>query len=430
MKICLFVMIGLVIASTGLFLLAYRRRMSWWFKNTKPQKKIESFTQYRFAIVIPARNEGKTIVPLLDSILKQTYEKDLFDVYTIVKEADDPTIGMIKDILPEAQVFVDEEQKTKGHALDYGMKRIIEEHRGEYDGYIIIDADCVLDSKFLCEMNRAFGSRKDVYNSKLVVKNYLNPDKKSNSWASYCNGLIWTLMSELGNRAKSDQGIVTMTLGTGLLIRGSLVEEWNGWPFQDTLTEDMELQRNCAIHNYTTEYVSYAVCYVEESTSLRATNLRRNRWMTGVVHCDQLFDEKQKNRRKTKQDRLNFYAVHSLYYVYEYVGFLCLLVLTNLILGCIASVKFPSLALGFYLISFCSFFLIYLGFFVMTVRCMIVDRKYLPMKRRTRIWIALTHPFYYMGYIGIMVKIFTFRKTKTWKTIKRVDFQESAFEQV
>ncbi|MDE5855696.1 MAG: glycosyltransferase family 2 protein, partial [Anaeroplasmataceae bacterium] len=289
---------------------------------------------------------------------------------------------------------------------------------------------CVLDPLFLCEMNRAFGSGKDVYNSKLVVKNYLNQGKKSNSWASYCNGLIWTLMSELGNRAKSDQGIVTMTLGTGLLIKGSLIEEWGGWPFQDTLTEDMELQRTCAIKHYKTEYVSYAVCYVEESTSLRATNLRRNRWMTGVVDCDRIFDEEQKRNRKTRQDRLNFYAVHSLYYVYGYIGFLSVIILTNLILGIVSSIMHHPLAFGFYCIAGISFFLIYLGFFIMTIRCLIVDKKYLPMKRRTKIFIALTHPFYYMGYIGIMIKIFTFRKAKVWKTIKRVEFKESAFKQV
>ncbi|MDE6660645.1 MAG: glycosyltransferase [Anaeroplasmataceae bacterium] len=429
MKICLIVMLCLLILATVLFLLAYKRRMSWWFLNRTPQKRIESLELHKFAIVIPARNEGKTILPLLDSILKQTYDKEFFEVYIVVKDPEDPTIQMIEEHPLPATIFIDEDQKTKGHALDYGMKEILKLEK-KYDGYFIIDADCILDSLFLCEMNRAFSSGKQVYNSKLVVKNYLNGEKGSHSWASYCNGLIWTLMSELGNRAKSDQGIVTMTLGTGLLIEGKLIEKWNGWPFQDTLTEDMELQRACAIHHYKTEYVSYAVCYVEESTSLKATNLRRNRWMTGVVDCDRLFDEEQRKSRKTKEDALNFYAVHSLYYVYAYIGFLCVMILTNLTLGIITSILRHPLSYVFYILSFVSFFLIYIGFFIMTIRCMIVDKKYLPMKRRTKVFIALSHPFYYMGYIGIMMKIFTFKKAKAWKTIKRVEFKESAFKQV
>lgn len=430
MKLCLYVMIGILLFSTVIFLLAYRRRMSWWFLNRVPQERIESFQLHRFAIVIPARNEGRTIIPLLESIKKQTYASEYFDVYIVVKEETDPTIQMIKETLPEATIYIDTEQETKGHALDYGMKHILNQTEKTYDGYLIIDADCILDSLFLCEMNRAFGSGKDVYNSKLVVKNYLNQDIKANRWASYCNGLIWTLMSELGNRAKSDQGIVTMTLGTGLLIKKELIESWGGWPFQDTLTEDMELQRACAIHGYKTEYVSYAVCYVEESTNLTVTNQRRNRWMTGVVDCDRLFDDEQKRGRKTKQDRLNFYAVHSLYYVYSYVGFLCLFFLANLTIGIVGSILQNSCALYYYLLSFTAFLFLYIGLLVMTIRCMVVDKKYLPMKKRTRLWVTLTHPFYYMGYIGIMIKIFTFKKTKVWKRIQRVEFQENAFKQV
>lgn len=430
MRICLIVMLCLVLISTILFLLAYKRRISWWFLNSTPQERIAAYQLHKFAIVIPARDEGKTILPLLTSILNQTYDKDLFDVFIVVKDPLDPTIEMIQEHPLSSVIFIDEEQKTKGHALDYAFKSILSLHKDEYDGYIIIDADCVLDSLFMCEMNRAFSSGKDVYNSKLVVKNYLNQDKKANSWASYCNGLIWTLMSELGNRAKSDLGIVTMTLGTGLLIKGSLIEDWGGWPFQDTLTEDMELQRTCAIKHYKTEYVSYAICYVEESISLRTTNLRRNRWMTGVVHCDRLFDITQRKERKTKQDRLNFYAVHSLYYVYEYIGFLSLMIVLNLLMGIISSIVSHPLAFGFYLIALISFLLIYIGLFVMTVRCMAVDKKYLPMKRGTKVFIALTHPLYYMGYIGIMIKIFTFKKAKTWKKIQRVEFQEGLFKQV
>ncbi|MDE7213821.1 MAG: glycosyltransferase, partial [Anaeroplasmataceae bacterium] len=157
MKICLIVMLCLLILATLLFLLAYRRRLSWWFLNSTPQERIESLEIHRFAIVIPARNEGKTILPLLDSILKQTYDKEFFDVYIVVKDPEDPTIKMIEEHPLAASIFIDEEQKTKGHALDYGMKEILKCEK-KYDGYFIIDADCILDSLFLCEMNRAFSS--------------------------------------------------------------------------------------------------------------------------------------------------------------------------------------------------------------------------------------------------------------------------------
>ena len=424
MEILLYVSIGVIAFATILFLIAYRRRIAWWFTCRKPQKRTEYNQNNRLAVVIPARNEGKTVLPLIESLKNQNYNRDNFDVHIVVKEEDDPTIDMVKEIMPEAYFYVDKEQKTKGHALDYCMKDIVKNKDGEYEAFIIIDADCYVDPNFLSEMNNALGSGKDVYNSKLVVKNYLNKGRKSNSWSTRCNGLIWTLMSELGNRAKSDRGITTMVLGTGLMIRSYLVKEWNGWPYQQTLTEDIELQRSCALNHYSTEYVSFAVCYVEESTSLRMTNVRRQRWMSGVVHCDRIYDRLLKENMKTKEDKLNFYSFHCLYYVYWYIGFLCIATIYSLILAIVLNCLNNPFMVWFYTLAGCSFGLIYLAMFAMTIRCMIVDRKYMKMYFLMRIFICLTHPFYYMGYIGIMIKCFTLKQKVDWKVIKRVNFKE------
>lgn len=428
MRVLFYVTIAIVIFATILFLVAYRKRLVWWFTCSKPQKRIESGIKNRLAIVIPARNEGKTVLPLIESLLKQDYDKDLYDVHIVVKEASDPTIEMVKEIMPNALFYVDEKQKTKGHALDYCMKEICETKKGYYDAFIIIDADCLLALNFVSEMNNALGSKKDVYNSKLVVKNYLNKEKKANTWASRCNGIIWTLMSELGNRAKSDRGITTMVLGTGLMINARLVEKWNGWPYQKTLTEDIELQRSCALNGYSTEYVSYAVCYVEESTSLHVSNIRRQRWMSGVVHCDRLYDEPLKKNMKTKQDKENFYSFHCLYYVYWYFGFLCLTFLFGLVLGIILSCDNNPFATNYYILAGTSLFTIYFGMLLMTIRCIVVDHKYMKMSPLMTLFITLTHPIYYMGYIGVMIKCFALKQKVDWKIIERVEFQEGAFE--
>lgn len=415
----------IVLVATIIFLFYYWKRICWWFGSNKPQVRLESSVNHSLAILIPARNEGRTVLPLIASLMNQTYASNNFDIYMVVKEAEDPTIGMVKEVLPTVKFFVDTEQKTKGHALDYGLKQISASMKGKYEAYIIIDADCLLDENFLFEMNRALVSGKDVYNSKLVVKNYLYKVKKSQSWAACCNGLIWTLMSELGNRAKSDHGITTMTLGTGLMIRAKLIEEWNGWPFQETLTEDIELQRTCALHHYTTEYVSYAVCYVEEATSLRMSNIRRQRWMSGVVHCDRLYDEKLKQQMHTSSDKLNFYAIHSLYYLYRYVGFLCVIFLFGLCGGSILHFYNLMISLGFFLLSVLAFVLVYLGMLSMTIRCLVVDAAYIKISFLKKLWIAITHPIYYMGYIGIMTKCFILKQKTSWKTIQRIEIDKA-----
>ena len=417
-----------IIMATIAFLIAYSRRISWWFGGLKPQKKYVSKKINKFAVVIPARNEGKTLLPLIESLLRQTYDKNSYDVHIVVKESDDPTIGMVKEIMPYANFYIDPEQKTKGHALNYCIDQICSERQGYYDAFLIIDADCLLEDDYLVEMNNALANGRGVYNSKLVVKNYLNKDKNANSWASKCNGLIWTLMSECGNRARSDKGATIMVLGTGLMIRANLVEKWHGWPFQQTLTEDVELQRYCAINRIKTGYVSQAVCYVEESTSLHVSNIRRQRWMSGVVHCDRIYDEEQKKNISTKEDKLNYYAVHSLYYVYWYFGFLFFEAIALAISSIVLHFMGSEYTSGFFMLALVCLGLIYLGFFAMTCACMFVDRKYIKMNIFSKIFICLTHPIYYMGYIGVMIKCFTLKQKVDWKRIERVEFEDNVFE--
>ena len=94
MKILFYVSLGIVVLATILFLLAYRKRIVWWFTCSKPQKRIEYNQNNRLAIVIPARNEGKTVLPLIESLKTQNYNYANFDVHIVVKEDSDPTINI------------------------------------------------------------------------------------------------------------------------------------------------------------------------------------------------------------------------------------------------------------------------------------------------------------------------------------------------
>lgn len=106
MLICMYSMIGILCVGTIVFLILYAKRISWWFCHKNPQARIESYTLHRFAVVIPARNEGKTILALLDSLQKQTYDHKLFDVYIIVKEENDPPMSLKFEHLKTEYIFV------------------------------------------------------------------------------------------------------------------------------------------------------------------------------------------------------------------------------------------------------------------------------------------------------------------------------------
>jgi cellulose synthase/poly-beta-1,6-N-acetylglucosamine synthase-like glycosyltransferase len=400
-----------------LFVILYLPRIWCWFASFKKQKRIFNYKKNKLALIIPARNEGNAVLPLFESIEYQTYDKADFDVFVVVKEYDDPVIEYAKKI--GAQVFVDSKQTSKGDCLDSTIKTLLKDYPNIYDGYLIVDADCVLDSRFLEEMNNAMASGADVINAKKLVKNYLPGNQQNCNWVTACNGLIWTFMDDMGNRWKSDHGFTTMTVTTGILFTKKLVEKWGGWIYRSTLTEDMELERDCALQGYKTFYYSHAKIYMEESPSLEMTNKRRTRWMTGVTHSDLLYGQKLLKKEKSFHNIANNYYVLSLWVVYFYVAALIFIGSVNFISGLIALFSVAS-SLHYFAMTLYCFLGIYLVFFVLTAMAIIVSYDQISISFFDKIKLLFIHPLFYMKYISIVAKALVNREPQTWEVIERI----------
>ena len=403
------------------FVILYLPRIWCWFGSFKKQKRLYNSKKNKLALIIPARNEGKAVLSLFESIENQTYDRSNFDVFVVVKEYDDPVIEYAKAI--GAEVFVDVNQTCKGDCLDSTIKILLKEKPGVYDGFLIVDADCVLDSKFMEEMNNAMESGADVINAKKLVKNYLPGNQQNCNWVTACNGLIWTFMDDMGNRWKSDHGFTTMTVTTGILFSKKLVEKWGGWIYRSTLTEDMELERDCALQGYKTFYYSHAKIYMEESPSLEMTNRRRTRWMTGVTHSDLLYGPKLLKKEKSFRTIANNYYVLCLWVVYGFVASMIVIGSVNLIAGFIAMFS-ATYSLHYFAMTLYCFLGIYFIFFVLTAMAMFVSREQITLGFWDKIKLLFIHPLFYMKYISIVSKALINRKPQTWEVIERIEVQQ------
>lgn len=54
---------------------------------------MQTAPQTRFAVLIAARNEEPVISGLIESLLRQNYPKELFDIYVIPNNCTDDTAG-------------------------------------------------------------------------------------------------------------------------------------------------------------------------------------------------------------------------------------------------------------------------------------------------------------------------------------------------
>ena len=391
-------------------LINYMPRMFAWFYGFKKQKHLVKNKDNKIAIVVPARNESMVIGTLFDSIKKQTYKN--FDTFVIVKDPKDPTIEMAKEI--GAIPLVCENQTKKSDALDYALKKIMKD--GSYDSAFIIDADCYMDPKCMEELNNALSSGRQIIQVKKRVKNFYMKQKHANSIWSSCNGLIWTIIDDLGNKYKSAKGITNMLIGTGIMIRMDVINELNGWPYNETLTEDIEFMNDAAIKGYSTLYYEHAIIYLEESTSLKVTNKRRTRWMDGVINSKRIYNDRLKNANEKDK-----YYVTALSPCFLFVGTCLLYSFLNLIFGATLFIIGNDLWTECFLLSLVSLGIIYVAFFILTLFILMVGHIKRPWYEK--ILLLFIHPLFYMGYIRICLKVYLGLTSNKWEVIDRVKFE-------
>ncbi|MCR5462665.1 MAG: glycosyltransferase family 2 protein [bacterium] len=391
-------------------LINYMPRMFAWFYGFKKQKHLVKNKDNKIAIVVPARNESMVIGTLFDSIKKQTYKN--FDTFVIVKDPKDQTIEMAKEI--GAIPLVCENQTKKSDALDYALKKIMKD--GSYDSAFIIDADCYMDPKCMEELNNALSSGRQIIQVKKRVKNFYMKQKHANSIWSSCNGLIWTIIDDLGNKYKSAKGITNMLIGTGIMIRMDVINELNGWPYNETLTEDIEFMNDAAIKGYSTLYYEHAIIYLEESTSLKVTNKRRTRWMDGVINSKRIYNDRLKNANEKDK-----YYVTALSPCFLFVGTCLLYSLLNLIFGATLFIIGNDLWTECFLLSLVSLGVIYVAFFILTLFILMVGHIKRPWYEK--ILLLFIHPLFYMGYIRICLKVYLGLTSNKWEVIDRVKFE-------
>lgn len=405
------------------FVAFYLPRVIGWFGALRKNRHYHNPIKNKIAILIPARNEGEAIIPLLASLQKQDYDHDYFDVHVIVKDKNDPAIKFTKDMI-DGFTYVANEQKSKADALDFALKDILSKNPDAYESYVIVDADCMLDAHFVSAMNDALATKKDIICGKKLVKNYLLKQKGASSLSGDCNGLIWTIIDELGNRYKSAHNLTIMTISTGVMIHKSLIQKWEGWPYHQTMTEDMELQRDAALNHYSTLYNPDAVLYLEEAKKLNVTNKRRQRWMSGLIKSDRIYREEIKNLSfKSLKEKINYYYIYSLYIVYWYIGYL---LLGGMAYSFAALTFFGfsnPIAADFLTLGLIHFGLIYLAFLFLTLAILLAEGKRNPLPWYRKLVLLFVHPLFYMGYIKIVSKALFSHKAETWESIDRVNFQ-------
>lgn len=251
----------------------------------KPKSFPDAKVQHKYAILIPARRESKVIEALLKSIKASDYPEHLLDIYVTVADDNDPTIEICKKY-KNTECWIFKEQKTKSMSLNYTLKRIFKEKKYKgYEAFFIFDADNLVAKDFFTEMNKSFDAGYDM------AIGYRNSKNWNESWISVCSGLTFTMLNGASNKFRSRAKMNLTFSGTGLYVRSSVLEPFEGWPFQ-TLTEDYEMSLYAILNNLKTAYVETAEFFDEQPVTFKNSWNQRKRWLKGYAQANKKYRNK------------------------------------------------------------------------------------------------------------------------------------------
>lgn len=247
------------------------------------RKKTESFKphkQHRFAALICARNEQSVIAELIESLKNQDYPAELLDIYVLADNCTDDTAKVASQAGAISYERHNKTQIGKGYALDY-LFGVIESKTGvaSYDGYFIFDADNIVDSGFVREMNKTFCQG---YN---VITSYRNSKNYTKNWITYSYSVWFMHEARFINFPRMILGNGCAVSGTGFMVSSSIILENEGWPFH-LLTEDIQFSAECAIKGCKIGYCDNAILYDEQPETFKQSWTQRMRWAKGFYQVD------------------------------------------------------------------------------------------------------------------------------------------------
>jgi len=244
------------------------------------KRKEESSAKYppkkRFALVIAAHNEELVIGHVVDSLQKQNYPRLLYDIFVIADNCTDRTAEIAAS--HGAIVFkrYNNEQRGKGFALDWAFNKIFD-MSDRYDAICVFDADNVVSSNFLNEMN------KQMCKGYKIVQGYIDSKNPFDSWITCSYSIAFWLSNRIYQLPRHYLGLSCGLCGTGFCIDINILKEI-GWG-ATCLTEDLEFTMKLCLNNYKVSWAHNAVVYDEKPLTLKQSWNQRKRWMQGHADC-------------------------------------------------------------------------------------------------------------------------------------------------
>lgn len=383
-----------------------------WIKKY-PDAKID----HNYGILIAARNESNVIAQLIHSIQNNDYDESKIKIFVIADNCTDNTAEVARN--SGAIVFerFNQEQIGKGYALDFLMSKIHENYPDYLpDGWMVFDADNLLASNYITEMNKAFDAGEEVVTSLRNGKNF------NTNWVSAVGCMAFMRECRFSHAPRSVLGLSTNVTGTGWLVKNTLLNYETGFPWH-LILEDNQFTLETILKGHKIGYQDTAIFYDEQPTSIKVCYKQRMRWQTGTYlnmnrYTGKVFAKMVKTGKFVYYDNfislLPFGAIGLLLLICNYMY----PIVNGVIMFCSGAAVGPTFLyiLSSLLILFAG---TYFGIFIYGVLLSIKDWKRMAATTKSKIIATIMYPIFMIAIMPI--PILAIFKRPVWTPIPHED---------
>ena len=271
------ILLWLLLAASGAYILFFALVSILWKKPVSPlsaylEGQIRSLREPRqntFLILYPAYNEDRVIVNSVHTFLGQYYPYKGFHVAVISDHMQPETNEKLAQ-LPITLLQPVFEKSSKAKAMQYALTQI----QGVYDYVVILDADNVVESDFLANLNEVCNKGYEAIQCHRCAKN-------SNNNIAVLDGVSEEINNTIFRKAHNRIGLSSALIGSGMCFSFKWFKE-NVYKLS-TAGEDRELEALLLRQKIHIHYEPTIHVYDEKVSNKDNFQKQRLRWMTAQI---------------------------------------------------------------------------------------------------------------------------------------------------
>lgn len=225
----------------------------------------------RFAILVPAHDEGAVIGRALKALSELDYPTHDVSVHIVADNCSDDTAVIVRAAGFEAHERDAPDDPGKGAALNW-LFDIADSEPKPPDAYVIVDADTTVEPQFLSAMNRAL--RGEVR----AAQGFYGVRDIGESHAAALRYAALACRHHTRALGRTRLGASCGLYGNGMAFRRSVLQgrRWSGH-----LVEDAEFQMELLLDGQLVTYVPEARLHAEMPDTLVGSGTQNSRWERG-----------------------------------------------------------------------------------------------------------------------------------------------------